>query len=137
MEGVSGRLRPVMLTSITTFAGVAPLMLETSVQARFLIPMAVALAFGVLFATLVSLLLVPCLLVVGHDVKAAWQRWQARWRAPDASESDSVEMAYERGQLTAWWGAGNPYEDPVLRSAWEAGRQDHGNREEGEVSQHL
>ncbi|WP_290524684.1 efflux RND transporter permease subunit [Alcanivorax sp.] len=137
VEGVSGRLRPVMLTSITTFAGVAPLMLETSVQARFLIPMAVALAFGVLFATLVSLLLVPCLLVISHDVKVAWHRWQARWRAPEASEIDTVEVAYERGQLTAWWGASNPYEDPVLRSAWEAGRQDHGNKEEGELPQHL
>ncbi|KGD63996.1 Acriflavin resistance protein [Alcanivorax nanhaiticus] len=135
VEGVSGRLRPVMLTSITTFAGVAPLMLETSVQARFLIPMAVALAFGVLFATLVSLLLVPCLLVIGHDVNVAWLRWQARWRAPEASELDTVEVAYERGQLTAWWGANNPYDDPVLRSAWEAGRQDHGN--DGEAPQHL
>ena len=126
IEGVSGRLRPVMLTSITTFAGVAPLMLETSVQARFLIPMAVSLAFGVLFATLVSLLLVPCLLVVSHDVRALQQRWLDRWRAPDASEGDTVEVAYERGRLTIWWGASNPYEDPVLHSAWEAGRQDQG-----------
>jgi len=116
----------VMLTSITTFAGVAPLMLETSVQARFLIPMAVSLAFGVLFATLVSLLLVPCLLVVSHDVRALQQRWLDRWRAPDASEGDTVEVAYERGRLTIWWGASNPYEDPVLHSAWEAGRQDQG-----------
>ena len=134
VEGVSGRLRPVMLTSITTFAGVAPLMLETSVQARFLIPMAVALAFGVLFATLVSLLLVPCLLVIGHDARVAVRRWMARWQAPVASEADTVEVAYERGQLTAWWGASNPYHDPVLRSAWEAGHQDHGS--ESETPQH-
>ena len=134
VEGVSGRLRPVMLTSITTFAGVAPLMLETSVQARFLIPMAVALAFGVLFATLVSLLLVPCLLVIGHDARVAVRRWMARWQAPEASEADTVEVAYERGQLTAWWGASNPYHDPVLRSAWEAGHQDHGS--ESETPQH-
>jgi len=125
MRGVSGRLRPVMLTSITTFAGVAPLMLETSVQARFLIPMAVSLAFGVLFATLVSLLLVPSLLVVSNDVKGLVTRWLARWRAPQASEQDTVEMAYERGRLYAGWGGANPYHDAVLGSAWEAGRQDY------------
>ncbi|WP_300410050.1 efflux RND transporter permease subunit [uncultured Alcanivorax sp.] len=124
IEGVSSRLRPVMLTSMTTFAGVAPLMLETSVQARFLIPMAVSLAFGVLFATLVSLLLVPCLLVVSHDVRSLVQRSLARWRAPEASEEDSVDMAYERGRMTAWWVTSNPYQDAVLASAWEAGRQD-------------
>ena len=123
--GVSGRLRPVMLTSITTFAGVAPLMLETSVQARFLIPMAVSLAFGVLFATLVSLLLVPCLLVVSNDVKGLVTGWLARWRAPQASEQDTVEVAYERGRLYAGWGGSNPYHDAVLGSAWEAGRQDY------------
>jgi multidrug efflux pump subunit AcrB len=53
------RFRPVMLTSITTFAGLTPLILEKSVQAQFLIPMAVSLAFGVMFATLVTLMLVP------------------------------------------------------------------------------
>ena len=51
VEGASDRLRPILLTSLTTFAGVAPLMLETSAQARFLVPMAISLAFGVLFAT--------------------------------------------------------------------------------------
>lgn len=129
VDGVSGRLRPVMLTSITTFAGVAPLMFETSVQARFLIPMAVSLAFGVMFATLVSLLLVPCLIVVSQDVREALSRWLQRWRAPDVSESDSVEMAYERGRLSGGWVGTNPYEDAVLRSAWEAGHQDHLQRE--------
>ena len=129
IEGVSGRLRPVMLTSITTFAGVAPLMFETSVQARFLIPMAVSLAFGVMFATLVSLLLVPCLMVVSDDLRQTLSRWLSRWRAPDVSESDTVEMAYERGQLSGGWVATNPYQDAVLRSAWEAGHQDFLNRE--------
>jgi len=69
IAGASDRLRPILLTSLTTFAGVAPLMLETSAQARFLIPMAIALAFGVLFATLVSLLLVPCLMAAGQDLR--------------------------------------------------------------------
>ncbi|MDX1804942.1 MAG: efflux RND transporter permease subunit, partial [Alcanivorax sp.] len=90
VEGTSSRLRPVLLTSLTTFAGVAPLMLETSVQARFLIPMAIALAFGVLFATLVSLLLVPCLVVVGQDIKQAWRQGVGRWRHLPAGDRDQL-----------------------------------------------
>jgi len=53
------RFRPIILTSLTTFAGLTPLMLERSVQAQFLIPMAVSLAFGVMFATMVTLVLIP------------------------------------------------------------------------------
>jgi len=55
------RFRPVFLTSATTVAGLMPIMMETSLQAQFLIPMAVSIAFGLLFATVVVLLLVPCL----------------------------------------------------------------------------
>lgn len=62
------RLRPILLTSLTTFFGLAPMILETSMQARFLIPMAISLGFGVLFATFVILLLVPALYVVVADV---------------------------------------------------------------------
>ncbi len=53
------RFRPIMLTSITTFAGLMPLILEKSLQAKFLIPMATSLGFGVMFATFITLLLVP------------------------------------------------------------------------------
>ncbi len=55
------RFRPVILTSATTVAGLLPIMLETSLQAQFLIPMATSIAFGLMFATVVVLLLVPCL----------------------------------------------------------------------------
>ncbi len=55
------RFRPIILTSVTTFAGLAPLMAERSIQAQFLIPMAASLAFGVAFATFVTLLIVPAL----------------------------------------------------------------------------
>jgi multidrug efflux pump subunit AcrB len=55
------RFRPVVLTSATTVAGLLPMMLETSLQAQFLIPMAVSISFGLLFATVLVLLLVPCL----------------------------------------------------------------------------
>ncbi len=64
------RLRPVLLTSLTTFVGLAPMVLETSVQARFLIPMAISLAFGVLFATAVILVLVPGLYLMIEDFRA-------------------------------------------------------------------
>jgi multidrug efflux pump subunit AcrB len=58
------RFRPILLTTLTTFGGLAPMIFETSLQARFLIPMAISLGFGVLFATLIVLLLVPCLYVM-------------------------------------------------------------------------
>ena len=63
------RFRPIMLTSITTFAGLSPLLLERSLQARFLIPMAASLGFGVVFATLITLLLVPVSYTVLADTK--------------------------------------------------------------------
>lgn len=66
--GVS-RFRPIILTSLTTFAGLTPLMLESSLQAQFMIPMAVSLSFGVMFATLVSLILVPAAYHVLDDIK--------------------------------------------------------------------
>jgi multidrug efflux pump subunit AcrB len=63
------RFRPIILTSITTFIGLAPILVETSVQAQFLIPMVASLAFGVLFATTVTLLFVPCLYMAGARLK--------------------------------------------------------------------
>ena len=63
------RFRPILLTSLTTFAGLLPLLLERSLQAQFLIPMAISLAFGVLFATGVILLLVPTLYFILEDLR--------------------------------------------------------------------
>jgi len=63
------RFRPIMLTTLTTFFGLAPMMLERSLQARFLIPMAISLAFGVMFATLITLFLVPSLYMILEDIK--------------------------------------------------------------------
>ncbi|MBL8750412.1 MAG: efflux RND transporter permease subunit [Planctomycetes bacterium] len=65
----AARFRPIMLTSLTTFGGLTPLLLEKSVQARFLVPMAISLGFGVMFATLISLLLVPSLYLALDDVR--------------------------------------------------------------------
>ena len=68
------RFRAILLTSLTTAAGVTPLILEESLQAQFLIPMAVALAAGVLFATVVTLVLVPALYLIMDDIRSA-TRW--------------------------------------------------------------
>jgi multidrug efflux pump subunit AcrB len=65
------RFRAIMLTSLTTFAGLTPLLLETSVQAQMLIPMAISLGFGVLAATAITLLLVPSIYMIVEDAKAA------------------------------------------------------------------
>ncbi len=65
-----------MLTTLTTFGGLAPMMFEQSRQARFLIPMALSLGYGILFATVITLLLVPSLYVILDDVRKLWQRRQ-------------------------------------------------------------
>lgn len=80
----SGRLRfrPIFLTSLTTFVGLMPLMFDNSLQAQFLIPMAVSLAYGVLFATGITLLLIPCVLVVADDIRVGWRRFFAWYRKP-------------------------------------------------------
>ena len=61
------RFRPILLTSVTTFCGLMPMVLETSVQARFLVPMAISIAFGILFATFIILLIVPALYLAIED----------------------------------------------------------------------
>ena len=66
------RFRPILLTSLTTFFGLAPMMLETSVQARFLVPMAISLGFGILVATFIILLLVPALYIILEDLGRIW-----------------------------------------------------------------
>lgn len=66
------RFRPIMLTTLTTFFGLMPMILETSRQARFLIPMAISLGFGVLFATIITLVMVPCFYLMTEDIKKAY-----------------------------------------------------------------
>ena len=74
VEAACQRLRAVLLTSLTTIAGLTPLMFETSLQAQFLIPMAVTISFGLAFATFIVLFFVPALLVYGERAGA----WRAR-----------------------------------------------------------
>lgn len=72
------RFRPVILTSLTTFVGLLPLMLNQSTQAQALIPMAVSLGFGILFATIITLIITPVNYLVGRSIKYFFIR---RWRA--------------------------------------------------------
>jgi multidrug efflux pump subunit AcrB len=68
VESGKARFRPVLLTSVTTVAGLFPLLLERSFQAQFLIPMAVSICFGLLAATLLTLLYVPALYLIVQDI---------------------------------------------------------------------
>ncbi len=68
------RFRPILLTSVTTFVGLMPIMAERSTDAQFLKPAVLALAFGVLFALFVTLFMVPALYVIGEDIKSG-VRW--------------------------------------------------------------
>lgn len=67
------RFRPIMLTTLTTFGGLAPMIFETSRQAKFMIPMALSLGYGILFATAVTLIIVPCLYMLLEDATRALQ----------------------------------------------------------------
>ena len=81
------RLRPIILTSLTTVLGLAPLMMETSFQARFLIPMAVSISFGLAFATVLTLVVVPANYMITRDLMTLARRlWYG-------SERPSAEAA--------------------------------------------
>ncbi len=79
------RFRPILLTSVTTFFGLMPMVLETSMQARFLIPMAISIAFGVMFSTFIILLLVPALYVMIEDMTSL-----SSWIFRDADADSEV-----------------------------------------------
>jgi len=75
LKGARARFRPIILTSATTFLGLAPIVFfETSLQAKLVIPMATSLAFGILFATVITLALIPTLYLIGDDLTRLTQR---------------------------------------------------------------
>jgi len=79
-EGSKQRLRAILLTSVTTIAGLAPLMLERSFQAQFLVPMAVSMVFGLAFATVLTLVFVPTFYLILEDVRRRVRRaWRWLW----------------------------------------------------------
>ena len=86
MSAAPKRFRPVMLTSMTTFIGLAPMLMERSTQAQEIVPMAISLAFGIVFATVITLLLVPCLYMMLDDL----QRW---WGGRAASDTSTIGEA--------------------------------------------
>lgn len=147
----ASRFRPIMLTSLTTFGGLVPLMLETSLQAQFLIPMAISIAFGVLFATLVSLVLVPATYHILYDFNnsirelSLWYSGGAKKKPSVAEEVDrsfdganeddseklqwhvGLDEAYELGHKEGLKGdvpRVSPFELEVLSASWEAGWDD-------------
>jgi multidrug efflux pump subunit AcrB len=89
--GVS-RFRQIFLTSVTEFIGLSPMIFENAAIAQFLKPMALSLAYGVLFCMPVTLILTPCLYVIGKDVKSGtvrgWRAWRAGWRSARAAPAE-------------------------------------------------
>lgn len=89
-EAGAARFRPIILTSLTTFAGLSPMLFETDLQAKFLIPMAISLGFGILFATAITLILVPSIYLVLEDFKILIikpekiKRWEEKRRLDTA-----------------------------------------------------
>ena len=77
------RFRPIFLTTLTTFGGLTPMIFETSRQARFLIPMAISLGFGILFTAFITLLLVPALYLIVEDLRQLFSPGQAVPIRPD------------------------------------------------------
>tara|TARA_B100000212_G_scaffold342591_1_gene330970 strand:- start:1835 stop:5065 length:3231 start_codon:yes stop_codon:yes gene_type:complete len=90
--GGSQRFRAIILTSITTFVGLVPILTEKSLQAQFLIPMATSLAFGVLFATFITLLLVPCTYLILEDLKSLFDWWWRGLRGKQISAEAVAEV---------------------------------------------
>ncbi len=89
--GGVARFRPILLTSITTFIGLVPIIFEKSTQAQFLIPMAVSLGFGIVFATAVTLFIIPLQYLILEDAKRALRRgwrWYVKPLRRDAPEED-------------------------------------------------
>ena len=112
-RGGARRFRAIFLTSVSTVGGLTPLMMEQDLQARFLIPMAISIAAGVAFATLLTLLLIPCLLCIMNDFRRLWFRlFNDRW--PTREE---VEPARKRltETLDGTRAIPNPPEDIVIK----------------------
>lgn len=91
----AARFRPILLTSLTTFAGLFPLIMERSLQAQFLKPMAISLAFGILFATVITLFLIPAAYLATEDLKALAAKFWKWYRQPFAKSSPPSQPAAE------------------------------------------
>ena len=81
------RFRPIVLTTLSTFGGLAPMIFETSRQARFMIPMAISVGYGILFATTITLILVPCLYLIAEDIKGLFDKKSRQTKESPTPES--------------------------------------------------
>lgn len=96
LAGVS-RWRAIILTTLTTAAGLGPMMLERSFQAQFLVPMAISLCFGLLFATVITLVLVPVISLIGNDVgRLCWRVRAGAWLTREEVDAHSPQRARAR-----------------------------------------
>ena len=95
VEATQRRFRAIMLTSVTTFMGLAPILIERSVQAQDIIPMAISLAFGIVFATVITLLLVPCLYVMLDDLQHWWAGTKQATAATQSGAGERQELVSE------------------------------------------
>ena len=102
----AARFRPILLTSVTTFVGLIPLLLDNSIQAQFLIPMAVSLGAGILFATAITLFLIPCTLMVADDIGRGLKD-AARWYWSPFRRDGGETAVDEHGNRGAEVGAGS------------------------------
>jgi predicted RND superfamily exporter protein len=89
-----------MLTTLTTFAGLMPIILERSMQAAYLKPMAISIAFGVLFATAITLVLIPCFIVILNDIRRGIYYIAFR-RLPSREEVEARSMIRLKKKLAA------------------------------------
>jgi multidrug efflux pump subunit AcrB len=107
-----GRLRAIFLTELTTFVGLLPMLFERAMFARFMIPLAISLAFGVLFASVITLLIVPCAYVILEDVQLfATGRKRRRAAERIAAARSEQEAAGETGLESTTWGAAHDQPD--------------------------
>jgi len=94
--GGKRRFRAILLTTLTTSFGLMPLILESSFQAQFLKPMAISIAFGVLFATVITLVLMPCQLLILSDFRRLWHRlWSLEWKSREQLEPRSNKYIHQ------------------------------------------
>ncbi len=104
VEGGSRRFRAIMLTTATTVGGLMPLIMETNFQAQFLIPMALTIASGVAFATILTLGVLPCLLFILNDIRRflwylRWKQWPTMEAVEPASRRELTDEELEQAHM--------------------------------------
>jgi len=91
VQGAMNRFRPIVLTSLTTFFGLAPMIFETALQARFIIPMAISLGFGILFGTVIILTIVPSVYLILEDFRGHHRSQRHEVPLPENSEEKATD----------------------------------------------